>query len=503
MDARLCWRLPPELLFTPESLDFGCLPQHAKAIRELYVRNLSGPIDACSVLCTEDSGWLRVLCLQSVGGYEQACLRLTVEVDTSLLLPGRSHTGWMEVRLGECYQPIQVAVEVVAARMVFLERWRLARTILAPILVVVFLSGLLSWSPTMITKTLAAQLFPTLLAPHAEADPNLLVFSTYTDARTTLQLNAVARSGQEGWDITGWSPAWSPDGRQLLFISDRLGAPQLYLLPSAGGVPLQVTSALEPKFAPAWSPDGSKIAYLAEHPDQGLLRVFDSYTFSWQQSVVTPTTDDKLIAAVNSLFGQPSQGDKPTGVTTHFAWSPDSRALLFDYRKGEQVQILQVDANGAIVTVVTDSWSPTWSPDGKTIAAVSAEGLFRFTLGEKQRRQLSRRQAQAPAWSPTGDQLAFLAPQDAVSPAADAAKIHSTGLALWLVDSQGGQETLVSPACVAFAWSPDGRWLAYVTGDPQSASPLLYLWLIAPGAQPTLLAEIGAPTIAWKPINNY
>ena len=50
--AALEWRLAPELVFTPNLLDFGQLPPNCKKVDELYVTNLTGSIDGCSVVCS-------------------------------------------------------------------------------------------------------------------------------------------------------------------------------------------------------------------------------------------------------------------------------------------------------------------------------------------------------------------------------------------------------------------------------------------------------------------
>lgn len=151
MTAQLEWCLATELLFVPELLDFGCLPQNTKAVRELYVYSLSGPIDACSVIGSEDAIWVGGGHVQSVHGYEQACICIAVEVDTSLLLPGRIYNHWLDVRFGAFRCPVQIVVEVVAAPMALLERWRLCQAVITPVLAVILLSSLLSWCLTVET----------------------------------------------------------------------------------------------------------------------------------------------------------------------------------------------------------------------------------------------------------------------------------------------------------------------------------------------------------------
>jgi dipeptidyl aminopeptidase/acylaminoacyl peptidase len=62
------------------------------------------------------------------------------------------------------------------------------------------------------------------------------------------------------------SPRWSPDGRQLAFLSNRDDATQIYLLPMEGGEAARLTEGKNGVQAFEWSPDGRQIAFLAEEP---------------------------------------------------------------------------------------------------------------------------------------------------------------------------------------------------------------------------------------------
>ncbi|CAA9231861.1 MAG: tolB protein precursor, periplasmic protein involved in the tonb-independent uptake of group A colicins [uncultured Acidimicrobiales bacterium] len=56
-------------------------------------------------------------------------------------------------------------------------------------------------------------------------------------------------------------PAWSPDGTKLAFASDRDGAPQVYVANRDGSGVVKLT--MKPRsFTPAWSPDGTKLVYI-------------------------------------------------------------------------------------------------------------------------------------------------------------------------------------------------------------------------------------------------
>ena len=60
-------------------------------------------------------------------------------------------------------------------------------------------------------------------------------------------------------------PTWSPDGKQLAFVSARGEKPQIYLLPTAdvGGEARALTSRQNGAHSPDWSPDGKQIAFLS------------------------------------------------------------------------------------------------------------------------------------------------------------------------------------------------------------------------------------------------
>ncbi len=58
-----------------------------------------------------------------------------------------------------------------------------------------------------------------------------------------------------------YSPSLSPDGSELIFVSNISGTPQLWKIPSSGGWPVQMTNFNDPVSSVSWSPTGNQIAF--------------------------------------------------------------------------------------------------------------------------------------------------------------------------------------------------------------------------------------------------
>ena len=60
-------------------------------------------------------------------------------------------------------------------------------------------------------------------------------------------------------------PFWSPDGKQVVFQSDRTGVFEIYIVNTDGSGLRRITRQKEPDETPVWSPDGRKIAFVSNH----------------------------------------------------------------------------------------------------------------------------------------------------------------------------------------------------------------------------------------------
>src|SRR5262249_14098840 len=98
--------------------------------------------------------------------------------------------------------------------------------------------------------------------------------------------------------------AWSPDGNIIAFVSNISGRNNLWLVPAAGGWPMQLTVSDQRQTAPAWSPDGEWIAYMSDYDGDE----------QWDIFFVSPKTGQ----VVNVTNTREIAEESPT-------WSPDSR----------------------------------------------------------------------------------------------------------------------------------------------------------------------------------
>lgn len=152
-------------------------------------------------------------------------------------------------------------------------------------------------------------------------------------------------------------------------------------------------------------------------------------------------------------------------------WSPDRRRIVF-VRDGEESRLAIVGARGGPVRPLTDGdpadYSPDWSPDGRLIAFTRFDRLgpdgeyHRFSVvtvhldGTHPRRLTEGiRRAWSPTWSPGGTKIAFL--RRSYDGPDELWRMHADGTHLVRLARLSRDDFLGDPA-----WSPDGRWIAFM-----------------------------------------
>ncbi len=190
------------------------------------------------------------------------------------------------------------------------------------------------------------------------------------------------------------SPAWSPDGQSLAYVSFENKQSEIYVQTLSTGQRRRVSARAGINGAPAWSPDGSTLALTLSRRDGDL----DVYTLNLASQMLTRMTFD------------PS-------IDTEPSWSTDGRKLYFNSDRAGSPQIYEVDvSNPNRATRVTFEGGynarPRVSPDGRQLAVVySDRGNFRIAtvdLASKAVQVLSQgRQDESPSFAPNGATLIY------------------------------------------------------------------------------------------------
>jgi TolB protein len=205
-----------------------------------------------------------------------------------------------------------------------------------------------------------------------------------------------------------WS-SWSPDGKYILFYSNRDGNNEIYRMDADGKNQINISNHPSNDYLPCWSPNGKQVLFTSDRDNKN------------REIYVMNTDGSNLIRLTNNdLFEE-----VPT-------WSKDGKKILFTRQLVEMVDTLKV-TNGEIFIMDKNGLNEkqlTFKPG--------------YDSGAK--------------FSPDGKQIAFYGPTE------------DKNYELYIMNSDGTNiVNLTNDVLEDYSpdWSPDGNWIAYSSGTPK------------------------------------
>jgi TolB protein len=190
------------------------------------------------------------------------------------------------------------------------------------------------------------------------------------------------------------SPAWSPDGRRLAYVSFEGNRSAIYVQELSTGQRTEVSARPGINGAPAFSPDGRWLALTLSGQDGNLD-----------------------IHVLNPATGQLRRLTRNPAIDTEAAWSADGKSIYFtsDRSGGPQVYMVPADGSGSPRRITFEgryNARPRVTPDGKSLAVVhNDQGNYRIALVDldnKSTRVLTDgRQDESPSLAPNGSMIIY------------------------------------------------------------------------------------------------
>ncbi len=206
-------------------------------------------------------------------------------------------------------------------------------------------------------------------------------------------------------------PAWSPDGSQLVYSSDRSGSFNLWIRNMKSGAEKQVTDSASSEGAASWSPDGSRIAYVNATGDMdGDVEVLDVKT------------------------GRSKKVHDHTFGPGYPTWSPDGKIIIISNLKQDSSRFRE--GSNAMWEIPADGSDP-----GHQIVPVP-------------HRSIGSRLGEGPVWSPDGKLMAF-----EMEGALWVMPVNSKG------DPAGAPRKIVSDPVDYLNWTGDSKHIFYMSVD--------------------------------------
>lgn len=296
--------------------------------------------------------------------------------------------------------------------------------------------------------------------PAWSPDGKQIVFTSYRDGN--FHLWTVAPNGQQLTQLTSGTfddrePHWSPDGQRLVFASDRGGNYDLWTIELASKKLAQLTRDAANDYHPAWSPDGKHIAFVSE-------RNAGRGVWLWQ----TETKQETLFSKSNATVAAPSWSANSAQVVWQSGERTSGKTELWAQAVGSQEEPRLLSLAGEDVFPFRAAWLSDseflYTADGQ-IKRASLSNAQRSSLAfeatVKVNRPMYARKKRD--FDSTASRVAHGIYAPAVSP--DGTRVAFTALGdLWLAEQGKKPTRLTNDVFVQThpKWSSDGSKLIYI-----------------------------------------
>jgi Tol biopolymer transport system component/DNA-binding winged helix-turn-helix (wHTH) protein len=236
-------------------------------------------------------------------------------------------------------------------------------------------------------------------------------------------------------------PTFSPNGALVAYNARRMGVDSdIYVVPSLGGEPQQVTTNPAPEVMPNWLADGRTLVFTRKEGDKTILvrvTLDDARTREIKpldqgptMARVSPAGDQFLFQSwaaghvglyLSNLKREPPKQITPPGEDIGFpSWSPDGSRIAAEKFENDTTHLIVLDTKGGpyrrLTNVPGQSWPHSWAADNDHIAFAGMRGglwgLYSISASTGKQKTLlepglARGFVRYPSWSPRGDMIVF------------------------------------------------------------------------------------------------